>query len=116
MSSQHIVTAAAAKVSIGGQGGNRVAALLRRGDVVPEGIAAEQLERLIERGLIERVEVEDPPSADEVAALAAAEKADAEKRAAEEADRKAAAEKASAEAKAKAPAKTVGAKQTPLAS
>lgn len=59
MSTQHIVTGAAAKVSIGGAGGNRVAALLRHGDVVPVGVAEEQLKRLEDRGLIKAVEVKD---------------------------------------------------------
>lgn len=59
MAEQHIVSAAAVKVSIGAAGGNRVAAILRRGDVVPGGVAAEQLDRLVDRGLIEAVEVAD---------------------------------------------------------
>lgn len=65
MSTQHIVAAAAAKVSIGAAGGNRVAVILRRGDVVPAGVADEQLERLIDRGLIEAVDVEDAAEPDE---------------------------------------------------
>ncbi len=65
MSTQHVVAAAAAKVSIGAAGGNRVAVILRRGDVVPVGVADEQLERLIGRGLIEAVEVEDPTESGE---------------------------------------------------
>lgn len=60
MSTQHIVSAAAAKVSIGAAGGNRVGVMLRRGDVVPQGVAQEQLERLVGRGLIQEVEVEEP--------------------------------------------------------
>lgn len=50
----HIVKAAAVKISIGGASGNRVAALLRRGDILPDGIAEEQLKRLTDRGLIEK--------------------------------------------------------------
>ena len=65
MSTQHIVAAAAAKVSIGAAGGNRVAVILRRGDVVPAGVADEQIERLIDRGLIEAVDVEDAAEPDE---------------------------------------------------
>jgi hypothetical protein len=61
---QHTVTASAAKVSIGAAGGNRVAVILRRGDVLPEGIADEQIKRLTERGLIQKVKtkakVEEP--------------------------------------------------------
>ncbi|MEI3845214.1 MULTISPECIES: hypothetical protein [unclassified Microbacterium] len=59
MSTQHIVTAAAAKVSVGGAGGNRVAVLLRRGDVVPEGVSEESLKHLTDRGLIEAVDVDE---------------------------------------------------------
>lgn len=55
MAEQHTVSAAAAKVSIGAAGGNRVAVILRRGDVLPEGIADEQIKRLTERGLIKKV-------------------------------------------------------------
>lgn len=59
MSTQHIVTAAFVKVSIGSPTGNRVAALLHRGDVVPTGVVEDQLERLVDRGLIEAEEIED---------------------------------------------------------
>ncbi|MBO3663729.1 hypothetical protein [Microbacterium stercoris] len=64
MSTQHIVSAAAAKVSIGAAGGNRIGVMLRRGDIVPQGVAEEQLERLVGRGLIEAVEVEEPSAAE----------------------------------------------------
>lgn len=60
MSAQHIATAAVVKVSIGSPSGNRVARLVRRGDVIPEGVAEEQLERLVARGLIGRVETDEP--------------------------------------------------------
>lgn len=62
MSATHIVTASAVKVSIGAAGGNRVASLLRRGDVLPEGVDEDQLKRLTARKLIEKVkgEVELP--------------------------------------------------------
>jgi hypothetical protein len=55
---QHIATAAVVKVSIGSLSGNRVAAFIQRGGVVPEGVAEEQLKRLVDRGLIEEVAVE----------------------------------------------------------
>lgn len=48
----HIVTSKVVKVSVGGSTGNRVARVLFTGDVVPEGVADEQLARLIDRGLI----------------------------------------------------------------
>jgi hypothetical protein len=57
----HIVTAAFAKVSLGGNGGNRVARFVQRGDLVPEGVDSEQLERLTARGLIAPVELEVEP-------------------------------------------------------
>lgn len=59
MSTLHIVKAAAAKVSIGGAGGNRVAVILRRDDIVPLGVDDEQLARLVDRGILSAVEVED---------------------------------------------------------
>ena len=58
----HEVTAAAVKVSIGGAGGNRVAVILRRGDVLPAGVDEEQVERLIDRDLITEI----PEGAEEV--------------------------------------------------
>jgi hypothetical protein len=73
MAKQHIVTAAAVKVSIGGAGGNRIAQFLRRGDVVPEGVVDEQLERLEERGLIAEL-----PDAEEILAVELAEQAERE--------------------------------------
>ncbi|MFE7198508.1 hypothetical protein [Microbacterium oxydans] len=60
MSSQHIATAAVVKVSIGSPSGNRVAQFVQRGDLVPGGVAEEQLEHLVSRGLIKAVEVEEP--------------------------------------------------------
>ena len=60
----HVVKAAVIKVSIGANGGNRVARFVQRGDLVPAGIDAEQIARLLARGLIdvqpaeEEVEVE----------------------------------------------------------
>ncbi|WP_270366148.1 hypothetical protein [Microbacterium algeriense] len=66
MSTQHIASAAVVKVSIGSQSGNRVAQFVQRGDLVPGGVADEQLEHLVSRGLIEAVEVEEPEEPGEV--------------------------------------------------
>ena len=54
----HIATAAVVKVSIGSASGNRVARFITRGDIVPEGVAKEQLERLVSRGLIAPLEAD----------------------------------------------------------
>ncbi len=67
---QHIVTAAAVKVSIGSAGGNRIAQFLRRGDVVPEGVVKEQLKRLQRRGLIAELPSTEEFEAEEAALLA----------------------------------------------
>jgi hypothetical protein len=64
MSTLHIATAAVVKVSIGSPTGNRVAQFVQRGGIVPDGVAEDQLERLIARGLIEVLEVE-PEEVDE---------------------------------------------------
>lgn len=66
--STHIAKARVVKVSVGSDTGNRVARILFAGDVVPDGVAGEQLARLVERGLIEKVaeestEVEVPEGA-----------------------------------------------------
>jgi len=55
----HVATAAVVKVSLGGNGGNRVARFVQRGDLVPVGVDGEQLERLTARGLIAAVVVEE---------------------------------------------------------
>lgn len=59
MSTQHIAKARVVKVAVGSNSGNRVARILFAGDIVPDGVADEQIERLLERGLIETVEAED---------------------------------------------------------
>ncbi|UPL13018.1 hypothetical protein [Microbacterium galbinum] len=69
MSTQHIATAAVVKVSIGSVTGNRVAQLITRGDLVPDGVAEEQLEHLVSRGLIEAVEAGEPEEPEEPAEL-----------------------------------------------
>lgn len=61
------VASGTVKVSIGSAAGNRVARILRDGDVIPEGVDEETLARLFDRGLI--VEV---PGDLELAELAAA--------------------------------------------
>lgn len=55
----HVATAAVVKVSIGSTSGNRVALLVYRGDLIPEAADTEQVDRLLERGLIAAVEVDD---------------------------------------------------------
>lgn len=59
MSAQHIAKARVVKVAVGSDSGNRVARILFAGDIVPEGVADEQIERLLERGLIEKVESDE---------------------------------------------------------
>ena len=96
----HIVSRAVVKVSVGSPAGTRVARILRRGDVVPEGVEASALSSLEERGLIERL-----PDPEEVAAAeraeaeqAEAQRVEAERKAAEQAEAdRLAAEKAAAE-------------------
>lgn len=65
MSTQHIASAAFVKVSIGSPSGNRVAQLIQRGGVIPGGIDEAQLERLVDRGLIEAIDVEDADETEE---------------------------------------------------
>lgn len=59
MSTLHIAAAAVVKVSIGSPSGNRVAQFVQRGGIIPEGVSEELLERLLDRGLIEVLEVDD---------------------------------------------------------
>lgn len=59
MSNQHIATAAVVKISIGSPGGNRVAQFIQRGGIIPSNLDEEQVERLVARGLIAKVEVEE---------------------------------------------------------
>ncbi|MEX8058737.1 hypothetical protein [Microbacterium sp. 16-032] len=59
MSTQHIAKARVVKVAVGASSGNRVARILFAGDIVPDGVAEDQIERLLERGLIEAVESGD---------------------------------------------------------
>lgn len=61
----HIVKSKVAKVSVGGVTGNRVARVLFEGDIVPEGVADEQLSRLIDRGLIAVVVEESEQTTDD---------------------------------------------------
>lgn len=55
MAAAYIALTAVVKVSVGSARGNRVAHVVRRGDVLPEGVEKEQLDRLEARGLIEKV-------------------------------------------------------------
>ena len=94
MTQSYLVTAAVVKVSVGPADGNRIARMIPRGHLIPEGVDPSLLKKLEERKLIEKAA--DP--APDAAALAAAEKAAADKAAAEKAAAdKAAAEKAAAD-------------------
>lgn len=87
----YIVKAPAIKVSIGPDGGNKIARILRKGEALPE-IDKTRLEHLLKAGLIEKA-----PAPAKSTTPTATDKAAAEKAAAE----KAAAEKAAADAAAK---------------
>jgi hypothetical protein len=65
----HMVTGTVVKVSVGTATGNRIARILRHGDIVPEGVDDELLARLADRGLISEL-----PSDEELLAQALAER------------------------------------------
>ncbi|WP_220015058.1 hypothetical protein [Clavibacter michiganensis] len=65
----HMVTGTVVKVSVGSASGNRIARILRHGDIVPEGVDDELLARLADRGLISEL-----PSDEELLAEALAER------------------------------------------
>jgi hypothetical protein len=65
----HMVTGTVVKVSVGTATGNRIARILRHGDIVPEGVDDELLARLADRGLISEL-----PSDAELLAQAVAER------------------------------------------
>jgi hypothetical protein len=82
---KHIATAAVVKVSIGSPSGNSVAQFVHRGDVVPEGVDAAQIKRLVRQGFIESLNEPEPEpeptvfsQADVEAAVKAATEAQAE--------------------------------------
>lgn len=105
MSKLYVASAPVVKVAVGPANGNRVARIIKRGGVIPEGVDQDKLDQLEQRGLIEALsDPEDTAAAEAEATAAAKAKAAAEAKAA--ADAKAAGE---AEAKAKAAA----AKTTP---
>lgn len=56
MADKYRVKAPVVKVSIGSPDGNRVARILRAGAIVPDGVAAESLEKLAARGFLEEVD------------------------------------------------------------
>lgn len=58
------VTGPVVKVSIGTLEGNRVPWILRSGGIVPAGVDRQVLESLEDRGLIEKVTVEQEPEPD----------------------------------------------------
>lgn len=80
MATTYKATAAAVKVSVGPADGNRVARIIRRGGIIPEGVEPEQLKRLAELGLIEKV-AEETSAADVEAEAKAAAEAEAEAKA-----------------------------------
>ena len=47
--------AAYVKVAVGSAGGTRVARIIPRGGIIPDGVDAEALKGLVKRGLIEKV-------------------------------------------------------------
>ncbi|QAY16062.1 hypothetical protein SEA_ELESAR_10 [Arthrobacter phage Elesar] len=97
MATTYKATAAAVKVSVGPADGNRVARIIRRDGIIPDGVETEQLKRLEKLGLIEKVAEEADSTEVEAAAKTAAEadaKAAAEAKA--KADAEAAAKKAAA--------------------
>jgi len=56
----NIVKAKVVKVTVGAVGGNAIAHIIRRGGIVPEGVAPDKLQHLLDRGLIEPLIVEEP--------------------------------------------------------
>lgn len=93
------------KVSVGSASGNRVARIIRAGDVVPAGVNEEALAALVKRGLIVKVVPQQSAAAKAKADADAKAKADAEAKTKADADAKADAEaKAKADADAKAAA------------
>ncbi|MGD9607397.1 MAG: hypothetical protein AB7V10_07945 [Leucobacter sp.] len=55
----YIAAATVVKVSVGPATGHRIAQIVRRGDVLPQGVDQELLDKLEKRGLITLVETED---------------------------------------------------------
>lgn len=75
----HTVIASVVKVTVGPASGNRVGRIIFRDGVIPEGVEPEQLERLVERGLIKPVTILSP---EEIAAVEVKAAAEAEAKAA----------------------------------
>lgn len=92
------------KVSVGSASGNRVARIIRAGDVVPAGVNEEALAALVKRGLIVKVAHQQSAAAKAKADADAKAKTDAEAKAKLEAE-------ATAKAKADADAKAAAAKK-----
>lgn len=101
MSDVYVAKANVVKVSIGALDGNRVARIIRRGGVIPEGVNEASLKDLAKRGLIAPVKPAVSPAA---TAQAQAEADAAAKAQADAAAESAAAAKAEAAATAKAKA------------
>lgn len=66
MANQYRLKAPVVKVSIGSPDGNRVARILRAGAIVPDGVAAESLEKLAARGFLEEVEIPEADSPEDL--------------------------------------------------
>jgi hypothetical protein len=60
MTTIHIAAGRFVKVAVGSIDGNRVARILRKGEPVPDGVDADLLDNLVERGLLTAVEIADP--------------------------------------------------------
>lgn len=59
----YIAKTAVVKVPVGPATGHRIATIVRRGDVIPQGVAQSLLDSLEARGLIEKVEIPDTAEA-----------------------------------------------------
>lgn len=107
----YVAKTAAVKVSVGDADGPTIARIVRRGELIPEGVDQALLDSLESRGLIESVPSEEELlaqiAADEQleADRAAAEKAEADRVAAEKAGQQTPAEQKPADQQAAAPTK-----------
>jgi hypothetical protein len=91
----YIAKISAVKVSVGDANGPTIARIVRRGDLIPEGVDEALLQSLAERGLIESV----PDEEELLAALVEEDTLDQRRRAAEQEERdRVAAEEAAAAA------------------
>lgn len=92
MTKLYVVSAAVVKVAVGPANGNRVARIIKRGGIVPEGVDQAKLDQLEDLGLIEALaDPEETAAAEAEVAADAKAAADAEAKAEAEAKAKAAA-------------------------